>query len=91
MRRQSRRHAGRNGVQKVHAQWDEAEEEMLKLRRQVESTEEEARKSVEVPEDNSDEVTSVQAESEGATKGDLRFEQGGLSSKGSLKLRNPFS
>lgn len=72
VRRQSRRHAGRNGVQKVHAQWDEAEEEMLKLRRQVESTEEEARKSVEVPEDNSDEVTSVQAESEGATKGELR-------------------
>lgn len=80
VRRQGR-HA--NGAHHMHTQWDEAEEEMSKLRRQVESTEEEARKSLELPEKSSvDRISapsdaegamiSAPSDSQGATKGELR-------------------
>jgi hypothetical protein len=67
--RRGSRHAGR--IQhKVDQQWEEAEDEMLKLRQQVESTEKEARKSLEPLEAEGD-VMEVSS-SESATKGELR-------------------
>eukprot|EP00746_Dinoflagellata_sp_MGD_P065163 gnl/MRDRNA2_/MRDRNA2_27158_c0_seq1.p1 gnl/MRDRNA2_/MRDRNA2_27158_c0~~gnl/MRDRNA2_/MRDRNA2_27158_c0_seq1.p1 ORF type:complete len:461 (-),score=163.97 gnl/MRDRNA2_/MRDRNA2_27158_c0_seq1:57-1439(-) len=75
------RHAGTKGGQHMGSQWDEAEDEMLKLREQVESTEEEARKSVELPKKSGVDMVSAPADSEGATKGELRAVEAKLESQ----------